>query len=323
MKATSSESVLVVAFDGLDYELIQEFDLEYVPQEELGQIDNNTGIKKRKTAELFTTLITGKTYQEHGVTSLKKWDRENRLTRFNSLLDQLPITRKTTGLRKALIEATGNYRRWIKDTDYTETTLFDEVENSKALFVPGYNPSEFHSSNSGRRLSQYNPEKQQPYIWDKYEYPRRKRDLFRPVNKWFDLFMIHFHRPDVHQHYYGDKELGNYDKDKLEELYNEIDDLASEILEFFSESYDTIVFLSDHGIPTETQHNENAFYSCNKELFPDSTPHITSFRNRIIDLVEKGRRFRAEYSDGTTAFATSRDSLPSKDKEFVEEVAVL
>lgn len=75
--------------------------------------------------------------------------------------------------------------------------------------------------------------------------------------------------------------------EKVKETYHEMDELAGEIIERAEENgFDTIIFMSDHGLPTveEGGHNENAFYSCNHELFGDKTPHITDFHDRILQL---------------------------------------
>lgn len=54
------------------------------------------------------------------------------------------------------------------------------------------------------------------------------------------------------------------------------------------EGFDTVLFVSDHGLPDVEKggHNENAFYSCNKELFGDKTPHITDFHDKILELTD-------------------------------------
>jgi hypothetical protein len=41
--------------------------------------------------------------------------------------------------------------------------------------------------------------------------------------------MIHFHRPDLYQHHYGE-ERARFDERKLREVYAETDSLAGEIL---------------------------------------------------------------------------------------------
>lgn len=67
--------VLVIAFDGLDKELIDKFQLNNVPQYEYGFIENRENIKEVKTSELFTSFITGLTWEEHGIQGIKKWNK--------------------------------------------------------------------------------------------------------------------------------------------------------------------------------------------------------------------------------------------------------
>jgi predicted AlkP superfamily pyrophosphatase or phosphodiesterase len=99
--------------------------------------------------------------------------------------------------------------------------------------------------------------------------------------------MCHFHRVDQFQHYYGDESIGRFDQDKLLDLYRETDELASNIKQkALSAGYDCIIFMSDHGLPTEDQHNKQAFYSSNIELFGDDTPHITDFHDKILELTD-------------------------------------
>lgn len=74
-----SENVLVVAFDGLDKEWIEEFELENIMQEEFGAIDNQTGMKNIYTSELFASFITGKNPQEHGIDGLTTWSNQKPL----------------------------------------------------------------------------------------------------------------------------------------------------------------------------------------------------------------------------------------------------
>jgi hypothetical protein len=284
------ESVLVVALDGLDKELIEKFDLEYIKQGEFGGIDNKTGMTGIKTSELFASFITGKTYEKHGVKGLNKNSKFKWKERLSNLLFPNYLVsnfRGFTRLKKAFNLIIGGGKDKYTKEDLDSETLFDKIDNSKALFIPSYNPSIFWIARGKRgHLRDFDyRNKRFLYYWDEYEYETRKRKLLRPVNKWFDFCMMHFHRPDLHQHYYGDPELSTYDEEKLRKLYQETDELAKDIIEYFSEDYDTIIFMSDHGLPTEDEHNENAFYSCNHKLFADETPHITDFHDKILELV--------------------------------------
>lgn len=78
--------------------------------------------------------------------------------------------------------------------------------------------------------------------------------------------------------------------EKVEETYHEADRFAGEILEKAEENgFETVIFMSDHGLPDveEGGHNENAFYSCNHELFGEETPHITDFHDKILELTSQ------------------------------------
>lgn len=65
-------------------------------------------------------------------------------------------------------------------------------------------------------------------------------------------------------------------------MYKETDKLAGKIKKkALQKGYEKIIFMSDHGLPTEEGHNENAFYSSNKQLFGDEKPRITDFRDEL------------------------------------------
>lgn len=242
-------SVLIVAFDGLDHELIKEFDLDHITQREFGRIDNDTGIEKRKTSELFASFLTGKFSEEHGISDLRKRKGSKLLTKFEKIADGTKLD-KIKGLRKSLYGEINrlNYKEeWPVKEDLEAETIFDQVENSEALFVPSYSTSTFfrcEEQNRPLRLGMGVEEAIKHY--DTREYRYRKQRFLRPVNTYFDLCMMHFHRVDIHQHFYGEKDA-HYDHDRLEKLYRETDKLAEEIKEFFEDSYDTIIFMSDHG----------------------------------------------------------------------------
>lgn len=288
-----TESVLVVAFDGLDSELVEEFDCDNLKQREYGSFDNTVFVDKIVTSEIFATLITGKPNQVHGIHGLRKWTN-SKLGKFEEKVKGNRFFDKFRGLRHRAYKSLNppiEERVATKD-DLKCTTIFEEIDNSKALFVPGYNPSYYQDFNI--QVSNYRDRYQEDrdgkfYVddWKEIEYPRRKRKLFRPVNRYFDFCMCHFHLVDHWQHCYGDKNLPSYNEKKLEEIYKETDELAGEIKEYFSDSYDHIVFLSDHGLPDggEHKHNLNAFYSCNQELF-GRKPRLNEFFGKFLEIVE-------------------------------------
>lgn len=291
MTAKPDKSALVVAFDGMDLELIKEFGCDnLLSMQELGRIDNQSNVSCVKTSELFATFITGKDWRDHGVKGLS---RANLRTSFlDTLLPQKLVNRVRGCNRVKKVLETGlkvNELMLYDKTDLQVEAIFDEVDNSKALFVPGYNPSLFWKKNGlGVTMSNVDYEEHDlEYYWDEFEYNRRRRKFMRPVNDWFDFLMVHFHRVDAYQHIYGNPWENPDDYSKLESLYLEMDEFAGSILDKFGSEYDTILFMSDHGLPTEKGHNENAFYSCNSQLFTRLVPDITDFKPVLVDCIDQ------------------------------------
>lgn len=293
------ECVLVIAFDGLDKELIDDYGCDNIKQQEYGNIDNNKNIAFIKTSELFASFITGYNYEEHGVVGLKKRIYSNNWK--NVVVEKLAPKKKRKTKR-------GFYRLYsvlnkVLRTDITEIgysrndldskSLFDDIEGSRAMFVPSYNPDPLWAT--GSLLSPlsfgYGVSRVEKII-DRRCFEPRKAQLFSELENSIisprPFLMCHFHKPDYIHHFYADEDsFGGEDLDekKVRKMYNEMDQFAQEIKEKAEEAgYDTIIFMSDHGRPADLGHNENAFYSCNKELFGGETPHITDFHGKILDL---------------------------------------
>ena len=276
------EKVVVVAFDGMDYDLIQEFGLDAVTQEEFGTIDNDTSIKYRYTSELFASFITGETSEEHGAVKLLRSDR-NKIIREGVIPDYLienyrgfwrlnQITEKI--LTKFMDIDEGDDFKYSK-MDLESKTIFDEIELSKPLFVPSYNPDPRWQLGLPHKVSTLRERGRS----DVREYSKkltssRLNEFYDLSFDFWDFIMLHLHDPDGVQ----DLELGDYRQD-----YERLDDIAQEITEKFSDDW-TIIFMSDHGLMEEKEHNKNAFYSCNRELFGNETPHITDFYDKVLEL---------------------------------------
>lgn len=275
-----SGTVLVVAFDGMDYDLVKEFDLETIPQKEFGKIDNTKGISSRMTGELFVSFITGETWKEHGVKGLNKTSiRPEWLSKLDELVSGTYIGRKTSDFRETVYETFRSIeyvnRMWMKG-DYDEETIFDKTV-SKPLHVPGWNPNPAVFIGVPHELvgSGFSIEEAVAALHRNTE--QRLRDLEDVSHDFWEFTMLHIHEPD------GSQDICY---DNLEEEYKRLDTIAENILDKYSDNYDMIVFMSDHGLPEESQHNENAFYSSNIELFGDKTPHITDFHDKILGFVK-------------------------------------
>ena len=283
------EKTLIIAFDGLDKELIERYDLETIKQDEFGLIDNQTNISSIKTSELFASFITGKTCEEHGVKGIAKseklWKRA-----FWEIPTPQALVDKVRGfhrLRKILQDAVNtpqelrenNNVRYRKE-DLQCDTIFEEINDSEALFVPSYNPSWAWMNVLASPFSMGGGKNDAEDFCD-MDHMWRKEKLEEKLSYDYpyELLMCHFHKSDLYQHLYGNP---NRNQKKLEQMYSEIEELAEEIKQKAKETgYERIIFMSDHGLPLEKGHNQNAFYSCNKELFPSDKPHITDFYNKI------------------------------------------
>jgi hypothetical protein len=279
--------LLIVAFDGLDSELVRDFDLENLTQDEHGEIDNNTGMFSRITSEEFAALVTGETYKEHGISELEKYQNSNRLVQ--KIEDKVKGTKlgvKTRKLRKVLylnLEILGlnNFerRKWY-NKDLPSENLFNKIDLSKPLFVPSYNPDlEWLSGfpniglKYGHRIDDLKKKAR--------ENTERRLEKFENVSvDFWNLVFLHLHDPDTIQHYTENKE-------ELRKEYERLDEIAGEIVEEYGDTCE-IVFLSDHGMPVDGYkgHNKNAFYSTNFESFPNSKPHITEFYDLILNKLE-------------------------------------
>jgi hypothetical protein len=125
-------------------------------------------------------------------------------------------------------------------------------------------------------------------FWDTREYRYRKESLWREFKMigHRPLVMIHFHRPDLYQHHYGEKRA-RFDETKLTKVYAETDSLANEILKKSQEAgHEKIIFMSDHGLLEGDSHNQNAFYSTNIDAFERKNSHITDFHDLILEIID-------------------------------------
>ena len=279
MVAINDNSILIVAFDGLDYELIQRYDCQNVIQDEFGQIDNNVDGADRVTWPLFASFVTGEHPTDHGVTSFTRWNND-RVHCIESFLDQFTIGEKTVGLRKAILESInslGLQRKKYTQKHIETDMLFDLIPGSQSVNVPVVDVNNVcgRVCQTFRRwgLDRARREMEKEYYW-------RRQEFWDAVTPEKPLLMAHFHYPDFIQHYYGDHRAV-YDRHELEQMYQRIDTFAEQIRT--RTDYDHVLFMSDHGLPEGQEHNTNAFYSCNSAVFGSETPHITDFFETVME----------------------------------------
>lgn len=129
------DKMLVVGFDGLDYEKIQEFECENLMQESFGKMDTE-GLKL-KTPSLWASMITGVKPEEHGIDRMltfrgekvRKWDR-----RLLKVLKKFGYS--GLHLRKFLWYYIFESSILVPDKDFMKVdSIFEKVADSVALDV--------------------------------------------------------------------------------------------------------------------------------------------------------------------------------------------
>lgn len=267
--------VLLVAFDGMDRKLMQKYSCDFLlNMDEVGEINNSSNTFRIWTTELFVSLITGENYESHGVRALGKWNNK-KLDNLEKFFEQYSFFRDFNGLRRNFWEFFGFEMQEYCRRDYEQDTLFEKIADSVSIDVPGY---DVLLSKGGDKISAFGIEgavEHQNWIHEK-----KKEDLFEAIDGEHDFVMGHFHKLDHFHHWFW--EVGQ--EEPVKKVYEEFDNFAKEIMERAEGKYDYVIFMSDHGLPTDHQHNENAFYSCNKPLF-EETPLITDFHDRILEVV--------------------------------------
>ena len=251
--------ILIVGFDGLDYEKIKKYGCENLKQQSFGKLD--TEGNPLKTPLLWSSIITGEKPEVHGITQMLmakgekplKYDRKIR--KFFEMFGYNALH-----LRKCLMY-------YLFDSSIVPPTkenmktdsVFEKVADSKAFDIPGYSDYPYIAGkmNVGPLHRKYPPASKKRIVRDvKAEHMYRKNQIFDNIGK-YTLMMQHLHYPDWMQHLYPKEEVD-------EELYREMDDLAGEILEKVDD--DTLVlFCSDHGLEGGG-HRDQAFYSANTDL---------------------------------------------------------
>jgi predicted AlkP superfamily pyrophosphatase or phosphodiesterase len=274
------DRLIIIAFDGLDYKKIQEYGCENVMQEDFGRVDLSN--MPLTTGPLWSSFITGEFPSEHGVKKTMNWT-DPRVQKFENIMEKIPFTDFWKGIRWTILrnldslntEVIGAHRGNLQ----VDTTIFDDIEPSVSLNVPGQDINTALSSIViSRALGKDAPIPKEVMERDiEAEHMKRKDKTFEFLEDGdFALLMSHFHKSDFMQHLYG------FNEGKERELYREFDNLARKILEYTTED-DLVIFCSDHGLE-EGSHRRQAFYSANRDLEVDK-PHITDFRD-ILNMFD-------------------------------------
>lgn len=271
------EKMLVVGFDGLDYEKIQKYNCQNVMLETFGKLDLEG--MELKTPKLWASMITGEKPEEHGIKEMLSFKSE-KARKMDSKLLKIFNFFNMSGLhiRKTLGYYLYDDSMTPPDKRFMEAdSIFEKVADSKAFDVPGYSEYPYIAGkmNVGPLTRKHPPASLKRVKRDiDAEHLYRKKQLLENIGK-HTLLMQHFHYSDWHQHIYLSDE-------KDEELYEEMNELAGKILEKVGD--DTlVVFCSDHGLEGGG-HRDQAFYAVNDNL--EDEVKITNLLEKCLEKVD-------------------------------------
>lgn len=274
--------VLILAYDGLDHDLVERLNLRNIIQREHGRVEVPIvgGIEDPSTPIVWTSLITGEPPDVHGVDMPQMWG--NRLDRLRSFVRR---HRGIHGILKRLKmgyrvrEAVGAKASFPSREDIKVDTFFEVVEPSIALGVPVYNKNIEEKYPIGDVLRARQDPKYRPIFEKRIRqiFEEGVESLFNALEGEWRLLMIHFHITDLFGHAFWGTE-------KLATLYQEMDFLTKRVKDRLRDD-DIVLIVSDHGMG-ELGHTKKGFYSLNVKIGLEA-PDIKDFFKIVKVLLAK------------------------------------
>lgn len=291
--------VLTVVFGGVDTTYLNEDNHQNLVQETSGQVQVDELWRERDVATQITSqLITGESWRETGITGRKKYLNEQveyiEKELIRSILPRSGylgwFENQTRPFREGIYGSLGfdtstqNYTK----SDLKTTTVFDKISDSKAIYVPCYNPEPSWAIRRNILNPTTYPDFGEEGAVDLAEknLSWRKKKLFEHSGSEHSFLMTQFQYLDSIQHLY----LAYSDKpEEVRKAYKRMDTLAGEIKSEF-DSYDLILFVSDNGTPTSDPsrtHHNRPFYSVNVDLDLPELINMRDFFDLINEWVKK------------------------------------
>jgi len=293
------KKVIILGLDALEYDLVTEWDLQNLMQEECGKtelpMDEDYVYDDPATPVIWTSFITGKKPSEHGVETVTVWNSRfmNWFTKriYIKYLHKPakkvdcqypsapPPEQIESGKRKKkptdILKRFGIYERFPEQADIRSDTIFDMPLRTIASRVPVYSPYEEAFPPAKATIAEALVKKGMYRVkWDMKclkAWNERSKELlaYMEYQDKYDLLMHYFFTLDAVQHAFPDK------LDKIKEWYVRADELAGKVREKLGP--DTLfLIVSDHG-QKKGLHTPYGFYSANVKL-DLKNPKLTDFR---------------------------------------------
>lgn len=273
----SSNKVVILGVDALEYNLVIKWDMDVFKQKEFGKVEVPILEKDRgpSTPVVWASFISGKSPEETGVNRFKDWNYP-----FINLIDEVA---KKIGISLGFRKRVGDWFQKVgfekkppaKEKYKKMGTIFSDIPNSKAISIPSYNEDE--KIFEVRRKTIYaleNKISKKELAEEIFNLDREKVDEVIKLIKNHKLVMVHLFSLDVIQHiYFNSPEI-------IKIYYNSMENLVKKLKKNLSE--DTLILIiSDHG-QKRGIHTPYGFYSSNIHLGLNY-PSITGFRKIIKD----------------------------------------
>ncbi len=269
--------VVILAFDGLEAEIVQKEKLKSLLQNYHGTID--VSYFKVATPMIWSSFLTGKPPEEHKMyfftTTGNRFIEGIRRTLFEHNVKYYTI-RRIGKLFEPFLKLMGIKRRVPRREDLKLPTFFDLAKNPLPINVIMYNEwkeSEELKFKYSIVNAVGNPILTKKVIneWRKI-FLKQKEIVLKRLNDNWDLLMTHVYLTDVAGHLYYNRYR------KLVQIYKEMDKFAGEVKKRLDDSA-FILIVSDHGMK-RGMHVPRSFYSTN--IKPVFTPKkITDFYKMI------------------------------------------
>jgi len=282
MNRTSADRIFILGLDGLEYDLIEEWNLVHLKQQEYGKlkVPVNKEIDHPFTPEVWGTFLLG----GHAVVNVEEMRHPLAVT-----LKLLKFLRRHINISLGLGDKVRDRipAKWWGRLEYvipSDKKTFLDLTESKAINAPFYNNDAYafhimHRFDIGElSLQQTINAYQQLYI-------ERKEIILSEMEKIQDKKVIFafMHFPDMLEHF-------AYKRPRI--IKKHYLDLDNYILSLKSKVEDSTLFLivSDHGFNLrEGKHSHYGFYSSSQPLNPKPT-RITDFFHLILRYTGKRPR---------------------------------
>ncbi len=263
--------MLILGLDGLEYDLVEKFDLKNLKQNEYGKTDISH-YPVANTPLLWGSFLTGRNVSKDYWLSLKYdaairflFESSERLMPFLYNKMRKIYQRYSTNERLKAILSPGITKTWNFNAK-KESTIFDLFENPKSIEFVTYDIQHAFENIMPIRMyfvtEELNDNNFEEFIW-RVRFDRIINKLCTALeNDSYDLIATYLNELDPIGHIFrGDLTV-------MERNYRKFDELVGEVKKKFD---GRILIISDHGMNPlgrygDHLHIDHGFYSCNHDL---------------------------------------------------------